>query len=272
MRVKELLKQTKSEDERDARIILSHLLGVKPSELILLEDKKLPDEVIKKFYELMKKRKEGYPVAYLIGEWECMGRTFKVEEGVLIPRPETEILIEKTLDKIPEDRKMVGFELGVGTGCISINLLLERPLLRMEGSDVNPKAVKLANENARLHKVENRFKVFLGSGFEPVKGKVFDFIVSNPPYIPKKFWDFLPKEVRREGYGSIIAGEKGYEFYEIIAEEATNHLKKGGFVALEIGHDQGAIVRKLFEAKNFKVRIFKDYSGYDRVVIAERWS
>ncbi|GAB6065870.1 peptide chain release factor N(5)-glutamine methyltransferase [Aquifex pyrophilus] len=271
MKVRELLKKV-SENKRDARIILSHLLGVKPPELILLEDREVPEEVVEKFNELMEWRREGYPVAYLIGEWECMGRTFKVEEGVLIPRPETEILIEKTLERIPKDRNMVGFELGVGTGCISINLLLERPLLRMEGSDINPKAVKLAMENAKMHRVEKRFKVFLGNGFEPVRGKVYDFIVSNPPYIPEKFWDFLPEEVKREGYSSVIAGKKGYEFYEEIANESPKHLKEKGFVALEIGHDQGDIVRKLFEEKGFKVRIFKDYSGYDRVVIAERWS
>ena len=272
MKVKELLKRVESEYRRDAEIILSYLLSVPPSQIPLMYEREISKELEKKFLELIEKRKEGTPTAYLIGEWECMGRVFKVREGVLIPRPETEILIEKTLELIPKDRETVGFELGSGTGCISVNLLIERPKLRMYASDINPEAVNLTEENAKMHGVEKRLTVYLGNAFEPVRGMKFDFIVSNPPYIPENFWVALPEEVKREGYTSLIGGKKGWEFYELIAEEGTKHLKESGFIALEIGHDQGKVVKELLERKGFKVNIFKDYSGFDRVVIAKRWN
>ena len=270
MKVKELLKRTPSEYKRDAEIILAHLLGISPSELPLHYDEEFKEE--EKFWTLLKERMEGKPTAYVIGEWDCMGRTFKVEEGVLVPRPETEILIEETLKLIPEDKEVEGLELGSGTGCIAINLLLERPKLKMVAVDIEPKAVELTKENAKLHRVEDRLEVLLGDLFEPVKGRKFDFIVSNPPYIPEHFWEKLPEEVRREGKIALIGGKKGYEFYERIAKEAPKFLKERGFVALEIGHDQGEIVKNLFENLGFEVEIIKDYSGYDRVVIAKRWS
>ncbi len=270
MKVKELLKKTPSEYKRDAEIILAYLFGISPSELPLRYDEEVEKE--DKFWMLLKERMEGKPTAYVIGEWECMGRTFKVEEGVLVPRPETEILIEETLKLIPKEREMEGLELGSGTGCIAINLLLERPKLKMVAVDIEPMAVKLTKENAELHGVKDRLEVLQGDLFEPVKGRKFDFIVSNPPYIPEYFWDELPDEVKREGRTALIGGEKGYEFYERIASKASEFLKEKGFVALEIGHDQGRIVKELFENSGFEVEIIKDYSGYDRVVIAKRWS
>jgi len=261
-----LLSKVESEYRRDAEIILAHLLGLKPSQLTPFQE--VSPEKVEEFFSLLEKRKKGVPVAYLIGEWECMGRVFKVKEGVLIPRPETEILIEKTLAFL-KNKPIEGLEIGVGTGCIAINLLLEKPLLKMVGTDVNEKALRVAQENARLHRVQERLKLLKGSLFEPVKGERFDFIISNPPYIPAGEWEKLPPEVKREGYISLIGGTRGWEFYEKLAEESPVHLKEGGFVALEIGHDQGEVVSRLFREKGFKVDIFKDYAGRDRVIIAK---
>lgn len=270
MKVRELLRGIPDKYRRDAEIILSHLLGISPTELPLYYDKEFFNK--EEFVKLLKKRAEGIPTAYVIGEWECMGRVFKVEEGVLIPRPETEILIEETLELIPKDKEMQGLELGSGTGCISINLLLDRPKLRMIAVDIEPKAVELTLRNAKLHGVEDRIEVLEGDLFQPVSGRKFDFIVSNPPYIPESFWERLPEEVKREGRKSLIGGKKGYEFYEVIAQFSPKFLKERGFVALEIGHDQGEIVKKFFESRGFWVKVIKDYSGYDRVVIAKKWS
>lgn len=140
MKVKEILRKVPSEYKRDAEIILSHILRIPPSQLPLFYEESLKNE--EEFWSLLGKRMQGNPTAYVIGEWECMGRTFKVEEGVLIPRPETEILIEETLKLIPKDKNMEGLELGSGTGCISVNLLLERKKLRMVAIDIDPKAVR----------------------------------------------------------------------------------------------------------------------------------
>ena len=217
---------------------------------------------------LIEKRRKGISAAHLIGEWDFFGRTFKVKEGVLVPRPETELLVEKVLELLPAERKLEGFEIGGGTGVISITLLLERPFLRMAVNDVNPEAVELMRENAELHGVESRIEVLEGSMFEPVRERVFNFVVSNPPYIPEGAWEKLPAEVKREGKISLIGGKRGTEFYEAFSKEAKIHLKKEGFVALEIGHDQGKAVRRLLEEAGFeRVMIYKDYSGQDRVAV-----
>ncbi|NPB07463.1 MAG: peptide chain release factor N(5)-glutamine methyltransferase [Aquificae bacterium] len=265
MKAGELLRKVESKYRRDAEIILAHLLGLSPSQLTPFES--VPPQKVREFFKLLEERKKGIPVAYLIGEWECMGRVFKVKEGVLIPRPETEILIEKTLQLLG-NRPARGLEIGVGSGCIAVNLLVERPRLEMVGTDISEEALKVARENAELHGVQGRLKLLRGSLFEPVKGMSFDFIVSNPPYIPAGEWEKLPPEVKREGYTSLVGGRKGWEFYEQIAEKAPLYLKGKGFVALEIGHDQGEVVSRLFREKGFKVDIFKDYAGQDRVIIA----
>ena len=225
--------------------------------------KEVEDEYLKSLSLL----EEGYPLQYLLGEWDFYGRTFKVEEGVLIPRSETEILVEKVLERIPFDEERIGFEIGVGTGCISITLLLERSKLIMYGDDIQDKAIELARTNAKIHKVENRFILKKGNMFEPVEGMVFDFVVSNPPYIPESEWEKLPRGVRLEGRVSLIGGKYGYEFYERFGKNIERFLKEGGFFALEIGHDQGKVLKELFLKEGFSVEIFKDYGGQDRVMV-----
>ena len=246
-------------------------MGVKPAQLPLLQESDLPTDLVIKFQKLMKERQRGIPTAYLIGEWEFMGRVFKLREGVLVPRPETELLVEKVLEHIPVNEPLVGLDIGTGSGCIAVTLLLERPLIRMTATDVNPKALEVALENARMHGVEDRLELLEGDLFAPVKGRRFDLIVSNPPYIPNHLWGELPDEVRREGRLALLGGERGWEFYERIAQQGRTYLREGGFLALEIGHDQGKVVKTLLKEGGFKeVMIYRDYSGQDRVVMA--WS
>ncbi len=231
----------------------------------------LLDESLASDYELMLKRvEEGYPIQYILGEWEFYGRSFYVEEGVLIPRPETELLVEQVLRRLPEDKNIRGFEIGVGTGCISITLLLERKKLLMFGNDINLKALKLSKKNALRHGVYDRMFLFAGDAFSAIKKVLFDFIVSNPPYIPQARWEDLPKSVRLEGYRSLIGGKRGVEFYELVSEDMDMYLSRDGFFAFEIGHDQGPEVRHIFERKGFKVEVIKDYAGQDRMVVGWR--
>lgn len=270
MKPRQLLRQVREELRRDAEIILAHLLKVKVADLHLLEESDLDKGLVSLFWKMLKKREEGIPTAYIIGEWEFFGRTFLVEEGVLVPRPETEILVERVLGLIPQDAELCGLDLGTGTGCIAITLLLERPNLKMWATDVNPVAVRTAVKNSDLHGVSERLKVLKGDLFEPVEGMVFDFIVSNPPYIPDHLWEDLPQEVRSEGKVSVVGGKKGYEFYERIAGRLREFLRPGGFVALEIGHDQGKVVKGLLESVGLRVNIYRDLSGQERVVVG--WS
>ncbi len=263
----ELAELLRERQDRDSLILLSHILNVRPSELFLIRDRKLSRKELESFAELLNLREKGYPTAYIIGEWECMGRAFLLEEGILIPRPETELLIEKLLELLPKEEELIGYEIGVGSGCISINLLLELPGLEMWGVDLSPKAVRVCRENAEIHGVSDRLRVFKGMDFEPVEGRKFDFIVSNPPYIPSGMWAHLPEEVRREGKESLIGGEKGYEFYERVIPQLKDFLREGGVVAFEIGHDQGKVVGELFEKEGFRVKIYKDYNLQDRIAI-----
>ncbi|WP_079654167.1 peptide chain release factor N(5)-glutamine methyltransferase [Thermocrinis minervae] len=265
MKVKDLLSLNKG-SQRDRQLLLAHLLSKRPADVYLLMEEEVPQEIVQKYMSMLEALEE-LPLQYLIGEWDFMGRTFKVEEGILIPRPETELLVEKVLSLLEKDKDLLGFEIGVGTGCISISLLLERPRLRMYASDVQQKAIELARKNAQRYGVQDRLFLVLGDMFEPVKDMVFDFVVSNPPYIPKRMWEKLDPKVRKEGYLSLIGGEKGTEFYERFSKEVGKHLKEGGFFALEIGHDQGKVVRKLFEKEGFRVEVYKDLSGQDRLVV-----
>jgi len=268
MKVEQLLSKLPPHLRRDGELILAHLLGRRVSSLPLLESD-LPPETIDRFRELMERRIEGVPTAYLLGEWDFYGRTFRVKEGILIPRPETELLVEKILPLIPEG-EAEGFEIGCGSGCISITLLLEKGNLRMTAVDLNPSAVSLTLENARLHGVQGRMEVLVGDMFGPVAGRKFSFVVSNPPYVPARRWSELPPEVKREGYLSVIGGERGCEFYERFCSEVREYLLPGGFVALEIGHDQGRVVRDLLVSAGFEVMIYKDYAGQDRIALG--WS
>jgi len=140
----------------------------------------------------------------------------------------------------------------------------------MMANDVNTKALRLAKRNAQRHGVSHRLLLFGGNLFEALKPTTFDFIVSNPPYIPKERWESLPEGVKREGYNSLIGGSKGWEIYEKMAESLDIYLTKEGFFAFEIGHDQGGVLKELFESKGYKAIVLKDYANQDRVVMGWR--
>ncbi|MCX8164888.1 MAG: peptide chain release factor N(5)-glutamine methyltransferase [Aquificaceae bacterium] len=271
MRVKDLLSKPSRISLRDKILLLAHLLKVNHKELYLMEECEVSHEVRTEFLDKLNKLEEGYPLQYLIGEWDFYGNTFYVEEGVLIPRPETEILVEEVLKRLPLEEPMLGFELGVGTGCISISLLLCRESLKMLASDINLKALKLARRNSKRHGVSERLMLVGSDLFEAIKPKAFDFVVSNPPYIPMSEWESLSKGVRLEGYNSLIAGMEGWEFYVRIGRDLEKYLKGNGFFAFEIGHDQGRVVRGIFESLGYKVEVIKDYAGQDRVVVGWRY-
>jgi len=269
MKIEALLQSLPKGLRRDGEIILAHLLKRKPGELFLKGEEVSP-RVRDEFFRLLERRMKGEPTAYLIGEWDFFGRTFKVSAGVLVPRPETEILVERVLCLLPPDRPIHGLEIGGGTGCVGITLLLERENLTITMTDIEERALKLIRENAAIYGVEHRLEVLWGDLFAPVEGRKFDFIISNPPYIPRKAWENLPAEVKVEGYTSVVGGERGDELIEAIIAGAREHLHEGGFIALEIGHDQGETVETLFRREGFKAMIYKDYLGQDRVAIG--WS
>lgn len=254
----------------DAHLILSKVLRVPRWKLIVEKESCIPEEKRKEFFSFIEKRAEGYPLGYILGEKEFFNVKLKIEEGVLIPRPETELLVEEVLKKLPEDQKKTGLEIGIGSGAVSIALLKNRPLLIMYGVDISDKALRLSHINAKINNVLDRFIIIKSDLFENVPQIKFDFIVSNPPYISQEEYTDLEKEVKKEPYEALVAGKEGTEFYEKIVKEGKKYLKKDGFFAFEIGFKQGKAVKEILEAEGFKAIIIKDLQGLDRIIIGEK--
>ncbi len=254
----------------DSQILLSHILDIPRWKLITERDLEISDEKVKEYFYILKKRTEGYPVAYLTNKKEFFGLTFYVEEGVLIPRPETEILVEEVLKKLPKDKEITGLDIGVGSGAIIISLLKNRPNLRMYGVDISEKALEITKKNAKIHGVEDRLTLIKSNLFENVPKIKFDFIVSNPPYVSENEYEKLQKEVKKEPKTALIGGMKGTEIYNKIVEQGIKYLKENGFFAFEIGYNQGKYVSNLLKKYGFKTKVIKDLQNLDRVVIGEK--
>ena len=252
----------------DAEILLAHVLGWRRLNLYVDSEKVLPLEKILRFNELITQRLKKFPVAYLTGAKEFMGLAFAVNESVLIPRPETEILTELVGEYLRELGGEVTFaDLGAGSGAICISILKFVKSARTCAVDVSAEALNVAKFNAQKFHVKDRIKFFQGDLFAPLEGKIFNAIVSNPPYIPTNELETLQAEVRREPSIALDGGEDGLNFYRRIISDAPRFLTDGGLLAVEVGINQSTAVKKLFEAANFiDVEIFKDLAGIERVV------
>jgi len=271
-RASQILKDAKIETPiTDSQLLLSFLLKKPRWKLITDRNEKLPEEIQLQYFLLIKKRAEGYPVAYLTGKKYFYGIEFDVEEGVLIPRPETEILVEEVLKKLPKKDKVHGLEIGIGSGNISVSLLKNKSNLIMTGVDISDKALQISTRNAIKQGVIDRFFIKKSNLFENIDKKLkFDFIISNPPYISVEEYKTLSKEVKKEPIEALVADKDGLAFYEKIISFGTKFLKDNGFFAFEIGHKQGEKVKKLLEKKGFRSKILKDLQNLPRVVIGEK--
>lgn len=252
----------------DAEILLAHLLNWRRLTLYVDSDKKLPLENILKFNELINRRLEGIPVAYLTNSKDFMGLSFAVNENVLIPRPETEILTEFVGEYLRGLESEVNFaDLGVGSGAISISILKFIKTARASAVDISSEALEVAKFNATKFHVEDRINFYQGDLFEPLEGKIFNAIVSNPPYIPTGELETLQTEVKKEPRLALDGGADGLNFYRRIISDAPRFLIDGGLLAVEIGISQASAVKNLFEAANLaEVTILNDLAGIERVV------
>ena len=251
----------------DAEILLAHVLNCRRLTLYVDFDKILPLGAVLKFNELINRRLEGVPVAYLTGIKDFMGLSFAVNENVLIPRPETEILTELVGEYLRElAREVIFADLGTGSGAIPISILKFVKNARAIAVDISEAALEVAKFNSQRFNVDDRIKFFCGDLFAPLTGK-FDVIVSNPPYIPTSELKTLQSEVKREPQLALDGGKDGLTFYRRIISDAPKFLVDGGLLAVEVGINQALEVKNLFEAANFvDVDIFKDLAGLERVV------
>jgi len=263
----------------DSRAILEWVCGITRMDLLLEPDKKVKEEEKARYFSYINKRASHEPLQYLLGEWEFMGLPFKVNPSVLIPRQDTECLIEWILEQemksysvLKEEREAVLLDVCTGSGCIAISLDIflreqNQQSIRVEALDVSKEALETAKENNIMNHSEVVF--FESNMFDNVENR-YDIIVSNPPYIPSKVVDGLMAEVVRfEPRIALDGMEDGLHFYRILAKEGKNHLKTGGRLYLEIGHDQGISVPEILQKEGYdQVEVRKDLVGNNRCVRA----
>lgn len=246
----------------EAQVLAGHVLRVDRSWLLAHpehEFNELAGET------LLQRRAAREPLAYLLGHREFFGRDFRVTPAVLIPRQETETLVEEALRR---EGSAEVLDVGTGSGAIAITLAKERPDWRVVAVDVSPTALSIAQENAESLRADVRF--VLSDGFTELLGESFDLIVTNPPYIGTDE-PLMPEVAGHEPHLALFSGATGLEFYERLAREAPAHLNDGGFLMMEVGYRQAADVQRLFEDAGWRhERTVADLDGTPRVVVV-RW-
>lgn len=265
----------------DAELLLSEVLKLSRIELYLNFDRPLTQIELQSYKSLIKRRSESEPIAYILNHKDFYSRTFYVTPDVLIPRPDSEVLVEIVLKEIQssELEKIIGFEMGLGSGCLSLTLLAENPKLNMLALDVSTSALAVAQKNAKQLDLENRIQMYCGDFVSEHQDSQalwcntpLDIVISNPPYISENEFLTLDKDVQiYEPKIALTAGEKGLNFYAPLAVFAQKQLKPGGLLALEIGNEQAEDVMKILKFHNYtNIVCKKDYAGHDRVVLAKK--
>jgi len=257
----------------DAEVLLMRFLGMDRLQLCMQPERELSQEEAAGFARWVERRHLGEPVAYILGEKEFWSLRFEVSREVLIPRPETECLIEEVLRLYrPPGEGLRILDIGTGSGAIGVALARELPAARVVATDISPGAIAVARRNAMAHGVAGRMEFFQGDLSAAVSGD-FDIICSNPPYIQEDQYDLLPAGIRNfEPPGALIAGPDGVAFHRKIIREGAHRLKAGGRIFLEIGEGQRDRVAALFreEGGYGDIDCRKDYGGVDRVASARK--
>lgn len=285
---KQLMDSDIADATRDCKILYCYMMDIPFSKIILEYQEVLQDRLCDKYFELIDRRSKGEPVQYIMGSQEFMGLEFIVNENVLIPRQDTETLVEDALEIINtgtlrgEDMDVKRKEwdildLCTGSGAIGVSLARIANKVNVTCSDISEGAIKVAKENAQKHGVAKYVKFEQGDLFKPFskhfRKQKFDMIISNPPYIKSSVIPTLQKEVcEHEPLSALDGGESGLDFHERIVSGVGGHLRKGGVLLLEIGHDQGEAVSGLLSRNGdfTSIRVLKDLANRDRIVFAKK--
>lgn len=254
----------------DAEVLLSFVLDRNRAWLYTWPDKVLTQESAERYRALIKRRSSGEPVAYLTGVREFWGLELSCDNTTLIPRPETELLVEQSLQLLLPDQAQV-LDIGTGTGAIALALAKERPRWHLRGTDSSAGAIKLARANARKLGIRN-VKWFKGDWFQPLDADVrFDLILSNPPYIPEGDEHLRQGDVRFEPHSALVSGEDGLDAIRRLVAGAGYWLNPKGWILLEHGYNQASDVRQILAAQGFNsISSFEDFAGHKRATLA-RW-
>ncbi len=260
----------------EAEVLFSEILNCDRASLYLKQNLRLNKPEAFKISEALKRRIRGEPIQYILGKTEFMGLEFKVTPDVLIPRPETEVLVEKVIELVTKARghkttSLKILDLGTGSGCIAISLAKLLTNVEIDAVDISRRALEVAKFNAALNKVKIHF---IQSNLFPtyyLQPTTYSLIVSNPPYVAASEIDGLQVEVRREPRIALSAGEDGLDFYRRIIIDSSRYLKKGGYLFLEMGFAQKNKIKNIFQkSKKFQIiEVVRDYNNIDRVIIAK---
>ena len=250
--------------EFEAVLLIDFFCKVSRAEILSRPDAQYDDKAL---FDAIDKRCERYPLQYIFGEWYFYGETYTVNENCLIPRPDTELLVEYAIKELPSGARFA--DLCTGSGCIAVSTLAHRPDATAIGLDLFEETAKLALHNAERNGVSHRFDVICADllAGNPFGEGEFDAIISNPPYIRTAVVDTLEEELFSEPRAALDGGENGLVFYEKILSDYKKSLKRGGFILFEIGYDQGAEICALARLNGFVCEIRKDLSGNDRMAI-----
>ena len=284
------LKQNNVEESRiKARILLENILSKPRQYLIANDEEELDVQFEKQYYEGIEKLLENVPIEYITNKKEFMNFDFYVDENVLIPRQDTEILVEEVIEiakkilkdvdykeeknsngNVEENSVVKIMDMCAGSGAISVSIAKYVTKSQIDAVDISRNALEIVMKNAKKNNVENQIRVVESDLFEKVEKENYDILVSNPPYIRADVLKLLDKQVQNEPEIALNGGKDGLDFYKIIVKKAPQYLKNGGYLCFEIGYDQKNEVEELLGKENVYTEIYskKDLCGNDRIVIA----
>jgi release factor glutamine methyltransferase len=258
----------------ECEILLAWSLGVDRTRIFLQFDRPLTKSEREKFKDAIKRRSEREPVAYITGYRDFWRHRFEVNSSVLIPRPDTEILVELAIESAKLFQRPSVLDVGTGSGCIAVSIAKEIETSIVTGWDISERALDTAKRNAESAKAQNvSFEIFDVNNIKEISNRTFDIIVSNPPYIADSERSDMSREtLEYEPALALFAPDQsGLHFYSVLAESGRNLLNTGGKIFLEVGWKQAAKVAQLFDSSGWrKINIYKDLSGHERVVTANR--
>jgi len=251
----------------DAEILFCDVMQFNRSRIYSHPEQIVPDDKSVLFQSLIAQRQQGRPIAHLTGKKEFWSLQLAINEDTLIPRPETELLVETALQLVPDDTTFNILDLGTGSGAIAIAIASERPNCKIVATDINTNALTIAKKNAETHQLKN-IQFYLSNWYQNIPSQEFDLIVSNPPYIKEDDEHLSQGDIRFEPELALVAGTDGMQAINIILENAKQYLASDAYLLIEHGYDQRSLVEEAFLKHDFKqLKTFQDLSGQDRITM-----
>lgn len=258
----------------NAELLLANILGCKRLDLYLSFERPLSEDELQKYREHIKRRGNFEPLQYVIGRVEFYGLELKVNPSVLIPRPETELMVENILSQYPKEQKLIILDIGSGSGNIAIALAVNLPQSKIVSTDISEEVLQVAKENSERHNVSGRIKYVKHNILKNELNNfpMFDIVVSNPPYVSKESYSSLQKEIKDFEPGITVTDySDGYTFFRDISAKASAKLKENGKLFFEVAQGQSEEVIEIMKINNFmNIGVIKDYQNIDRIIFGER--